>query len=219
MGTSLFSGGRDDEEETLWNHDARLATPHQNRISITFGGAVVNLVKGNAIGNHLLHKTLAPCANKGTVYLKEAYRGIYERGTPEQANTRKEKRECAVIGIFSFPELCYIDEIGHFNAVEFVICYNQIMYVSLAHAVENGLLESFIENLDEFYRKQLPDMYISKLESHYKSPINVRKFEGIIRITRSKKIHRTMYLKIEIGFSDNSSGFAYGSVDLAIVGV
>ena len=179
----------------------------------------MSLVKGNAIGKHLLHKTLAPYANKGTVYLKEAYRGIQEDGSPERADTRKEKRDLAVIGTFSIPESCYVDESGHFNAVEFVICYNQILYVSLAHAVENALLESFIENLEEFYRKQLSDVYITKFESHYKSPINSRGFEGVFKITRSKKIRRTMYLKMEIGFSDDGGGSAYGSVDLAVVEV
>ncbi len=179
----------------------------------------MNFVKGNAIGNRLLHKALSPYANKGTVYLKEAYRGIHEDGSPERTDTRKETRDCTVIGVFSIPESCYVDESGHFNAVEFVICYNQIMYVSLAYAVENEFLESFIENLEEFYRKQISDVYISKFESHYKSPINAREFEGVCRITGSKKMHRTMYLKTEIGFSDNSGGSAYGSVDLAIVGV
>ena len=32
-------------------------------------------------------------------------------------------------------------------------------------------------------------------------------------------MHDAMYLKTEIDFSDNSGGSAYGSVDLAIVGV
>ena len=161
----------------------------------------MNFVKGNAIGNHLLHKALSPYANKETVYLKEAYRGIHEDRYPERTDTRKETRDCTVIGVFSIPESCYVDESGHFNAVE------------------NEFLESFIENLEEFYRKQISDVYISKFESHYKSPINAREFEGICRITGSRKMRRPMYLKTEIGFSDNSGGSAYGSVDLAIVGV
>src|SRR5882724_11344285 len=32
-------------------------------------------------------------------------------------------------GRFSIPESCYIDDTGHFNAVEFNICYNQLAYV------------------------------------------------------------------------------------------
>ena len=34
-------------------------------------------------------------------------------------------------GRFSIPESCYIDDTGHFNAVEFNICFNQLAYVCL----------------------------------------------------------------------------------------
>ena len=37
-------------------------------------------------------------------------------------------------GRFSIPESCYIDDTGHFNAVEFNICYNQLAYVVFAKA-------------------------------------------------------------------------------------
>ena len=34
----------------------------------------------------------------------------------------------AASGTFSIPESCYIASTGHFNAVEFNICYNQLTY-------------------------------------------------------------------------------------------
>ena len=37
-------------------------------------------------------------------------------------------------GRFSIPDSCYIDDTGHFNAVEFNICFNQLAYVPSASA-------------------------------------------------------------------------------------
>ncbi|MEO1375818.1 MAG: FcoT family thioesterase, partial [Cyanobacteria bacterium J06635_10] len=42
---------------------------------------------------------------------------------------------------FSIPESCYIDDTGHFNSVEFNICYNQLFYIIIAYLIKNQLLE------------------------------------------------------------------------------
>jgi hypothetical protein len=38
------------------------------------------------------------------------------------------------VGRFAILESCYIDNTGHFNAVEFNICFNQLAYVMFANA-------------------------------------------------------------------------------------
>ena len=43
-------------------------------------------------------------------------------------------------GDFKIPESCYIDDTGHFNSVEFNICYNQIFYILIAYLVQQQLL-------------------------------------------------------------------------------
>ena len=43
-------------------------------------------------------------------------------------------------GRFSIPESCYIDSTGHFNAVEFNICYNQLAYVLFAGCINAGVM-------------------------------------------------------------------------------
>src|SRR2546422_760024 len=45
-------------------------------------------------------------------------------------------------GEFAISESCYIADTGHFNAVEFNICYNQIAYITLAHSVLHGWLDA-----------------------------------------------------------------------------
>ena len=48
-----------------------------------------------------------------------------------------------VAGNFEIDESCYIDDTGHFNSVEFNICYNQLAYYLIAKSVQEGLLPAF----------------------------------------------------------------------------
>ena len=45
-------------------------------------------------------------------------------------------------GRFSIPESCYIDDTGHFNAVEFNICFNQLAYVAFGKCLEANILKN-----------------------------------------------------------------------------
>jgi hypothetical protein len=70
--------------------------------------------------------------------------------------------------------------------------------------------------LDEYYNKQLSDIYITRLESYYKRVIDPKDFSGIFSIKKVKKTRKLILLKTEIEFSDDGNGFAYGEVDIAI---
>src|SRR5262249_4200745 len=76
-------------------------------------------------------------------------------------------------GRFAIPESCYIDDTGHFNAVEFNICFNQLAYVLFGKCIEEGMLQRLIlEKVDvlsppEFKRQQLPSMVIVSIASRY----------------------------------------------------
>lgn len=43
-------------------------------------------------------------------------------------------------GRFSVSHSCYIADTGHFNAVEFNICYNQLAYYFIAACIQHQLL-------------------------------------------------------------------------------
>ena len=72
-------------------------------------------------------------------------------------------------GEFTIPFSCYIADTGHFNAVEFNICYNQLAYVLLGQCVISGLLpELEIATFEEYRRRQLPDFLILRLKSSFR---------------------------------------------------
>ena len=75
----------------------------------------------------LLEQTMLPYAGKGTVYLN-------------RAATHRRGGAVVTTGDLGFEQSCYIEETGHFNAVEFVISYNQLIYYTLAAAVRDHLV-------------------------------------------------------------------------------
>ncbi|KVE32646.1 FcoT family thioesterase [Burkholderia sp. TSV86] len=123
-------------------------------------------------------------------------------------------------GIFSIPESCYIQSTGHFNSVEFNICYNQIMYDTIAHASKYGLTSYFSAwGVEGFFLRQLPDILITRFHSRFSRPIEPTQFHGEFSIL-SARLHRAcksfLYLKTDCRFFDNANGEAIGEVDLAI---
>jgi hypothetical protein len=147
-----------------------------------------------------------------TRYLKSAEIGM----DPDEGSKVLSSR-----GIFSIPESCYIQSTGHFNSVEFNICYNQIMYDAIAHASKYGLTSFFSDwGVEGFFRRQLPDILITRFQSRFPSPIDPAHFQGEFSI-RSARLHRVgksfLFLKTHCRFFDNAVGEAAGEVDLAIV--
>lgn len=167
------------------------------------------------IDDMLLQRTLSPYASKGAIYLQAAHTDFKLSDTI--GFTFNEDKNYVVKGQFSISESCYIDETGHFNAVEFNICYNQLTYIALAHASSKHLLSCLQDlTLNDFYRKQLSNVYITRLESFYKRVINSENFIGVWRLKIAKKTQKMIILKTEIEFSDDGDGLAYGEVDLVI---
>lgn len=119
----------------------------------------------------------------------------------------------------AIPATFYIEDTGHFNAVEFNLCYNQLAYYSIAAAVKYRLLDVFATwNMEEYRRRQLPDVLISKLSSHFIRPVHGASFEGWLDITKasvSSKGH--IFLTMDVCFTDKHDGLAKGEVTLAIV--
>ena len=104
-----------------------------------------------AVGAGLLDRVLTPYKTTCRYLLDATVR--YPRAARSIA---------AASGTFSIPESCYIASTGHFNAVEFNICYNQIVYFSIAKAVQERLSPAFEGwTLEDFWRRQLPDIRIS----------------------------------------------------------
>ncbi|MEM1168016.1 MAG: FcoT family thioesterase [Cyanobacteria bacterium P01_H01_bin.35] len=159
------------------------------------------------IDNDFLLKALKPYSSKEAVYLQEAS-VLGKLGSDSNY---------IVQGKFSIESPCYVDETGHFNAVEFVMCYNQIVAVSLAYATQHKLLLCLEDlTVEEFYILYMSGIYITRLESTYKSLINPQEFSCKLEFIKERKRSRLSILKTLVEFSDPQGGIASGKVDLAI---
>lgn len=124
-------------------------------------------------------------------------------------------RATAQLGI---AESCYIEDTGHFNAVEFNLCYNQIIYVLLGQCVLDGALEALNDlSLEGYLAIQLPDVLIRDFRSVFRRPIDPRTFRGEVGITAAKARRGLVLVKTEVRFTDPRGGLADGAVSLAIV--
>ncbi len=121
-------------------------------------------------------------------------------------------------GEFSIPESCYIDATGHFNSVEFNICYNQLVYVLMAQCVVSKLVPSLSDmTIDEYRRRQLPDVLIHEFSSVFKRQLSPDRFVGEVRIDHVSSRGRFIFLRTSCRFRDDAGGLAQGEVTLAIV--
>ncbi|WP_445373685.1 FcoT family thioesterase [Photorhabdus tasmaniensis] len=123
---------------------------------------------------------------------------------------------------FGFEDSCYINDTGHFNSVEFNICYNQMMYYTIASSVKNGLISKLINwDVEDFFSKQLPDILITKFSSKFRSPIDPKEFIGEFGIRNIRLLKSNGSELLHIGtsckFYDHNDGLCGGEVDLIIV--
>lgn len=155
----------------------------------------------------LLDRTMSPYASKGTIYLK---------------NATVERRGDIVVGAgdLGFQQSCYIEETGHFNAVEFIISYNQLIYYTLAASVRDGLLPQMSNwDLADYWERQLPSVLISKMATRFRQPINSRNYRGLLTITDIEFRERSrplIALQTTVEFSDDGIGSALGDIEIAL---
>ncbi len=118
-------------------------------------------------------------------------------------------------GLFEIPNSGYVEDTGHFNAVELFVCYNQLAYAFLDEASLRGYIDepnSTQLNIEEIKRMQLEKCLIGSADNiKFRNIINPRKFSGVISIDRVKKscsktIYRTSY--------DFENGSATGRITL-----
>ncbi|GAA3185765.1 MULTISPECIES: FcoT family thioesterase [Streptomyces] len=125
-------------------------------------------------------------------------------------------------GEFAIPESCYIDDTGHLNSVEVNICYNQLMYYALAVAVRDRLLPQFAEwTMEDYWKRQLPDILIVRFESRFPRPVDPRAFQGeftLKRLTRRTPRDGAPLLIAETThrYHDAHGGRCHGEATLAL---
>ncbi len=122
-------------------------------------------------------------------------------------------------GRFSIPYSCYIDDTGHFNAVEFNLCYNQLAYVLFGKCLDANIFKNLrVEGANvsfvDFKRHQLASMFIASIESRYYKMLKSDDFTGELTINRISASRGAYFCFTSIAFADNEGVKAKGSVKL-----
>lgn len=121
-------------------------------------------------------------------------------------------------GDFGISDSCYIDDTGHFNAVEFNICYNQIAYLHLGYCIKNNLIPELAGySFEEFNKKQLSNFLIANISSSYSSELYAKDFHGRFGINTIRKRSGCTFIKTYCQFNDHKKGRSKGEVTLAVL--
>ena len=125
-------------------------------------------------------------------------------------------------GRFAIPESCYIDDTGHFNAVEFNICYNQLAYVLFGKCVDAGILQKLrhekvdVISFPDYKLHQLPSMLIVSIEGvRFFKQLKSGDFRAQLTLDRTAPVGGAWFFFTTIAFSDAEGVKAKGSVVLA----
>ncbi|WP_405949713.1 FcoT family thioesterase [Streptomyces prunicolor] len=124
---------------------------------------------------------------------------------------------------FEIPESCYIDDTGHFNSVEFNICYNQMMYYVIAKVVKERLLEPLSSwSMADYWSRQLADFLITDFRSSFRRAMRGGKFSGefeILALTEweGDDLHEALLIaQTSCRYWDENGGNCHGEVRIAI---
>ena len=166
-----------------------------------------------------LKKVLAPYPDH-CQYLKSL---LFSHQAPPAPASERDRQQAALKwpqakGDFAIAESCYIDDTGHFNAVELNICFNQFFYSFIATCIKERLLKELHHfSLDDFFKYQLSNILIVRLCSSFRKAINARQFCGTLAIQSIRKNKRFVLLKTACTFFDQHQGFAEAEVSLTIL--
>jgi hypothetical protein len=123
----------------------------------------------------------------------------------------------------AIPESFYIRSTGHFNAVEFNLCYNQMMYHGVARMVADRLAAPFDAwSLPDYWARQLADFLIVDFRSSFHQGIDAASFSGELVFDRIRSVpggrnwRPMVALDTSCRFWDDDSGRAEGTVRVMI---
>ncbi|MFD9909430.1 FcoT family thioesterase [Streptomyces sp. NPDC059063] len=163
----------------------------------------------------LLHRVLTPYRAKRCEYLTSAT--VTLQGDPRDGG------RLVAACTFLIPESCYIDDTGHFNAVEFNICFNQMSYYLIAKSVKEALIEPFSRwTLEQFWDRQLGDVFITDFRSSFRSSMRGRHFRGEIEVADIAEWDGNdlrdalVLLRTRCRYWDETGGESHGEVAAAI---
>lgn len=174
------------------------------------GSTLAALTDPAPIPEDILEKVLEPYSYKGCRYLLDAVAQVEDGSVLAEGN-------------FTIAESAYIRSTGHFNAVELVLCFNQLAYSAFAPVIGDGMLPFFDGwTLDDYFKHQLASMFIRTSSSRFRRPIDASKFSGRLHCKNLEIVERSVrYLRVPcvIEFWDEHGGSAAGEFELAALNI
>jgi hypothetical protein len=166
------------------------------------------------VSPELLSRVLIPYRDN-CKYLKRCsmeYRPVGDGVTEEESVASVVATADLAIG-----ESCYIDSTGHFNAVEFQICANQIMYVMGAETARLQLVRSGASlDLAGYYERQLPNVLITNVTAAFRKLMNPRRFHGRIQLDRAYSLRDRVFWEATVTYYDDEGGLADGNIVITV---
>lgn len=162
------------------------------------------------IAEDLLARILEPYSYKGCRYLIDA-------------EFKAANDAVLAYGNFRIDDSAYIRSTGHFNAVELILCFNQLAYCAFAQGVVNDDISAFRGwSIADYCEHQLSSMLIKSASSRFRRPINPRAFSARLlcqdlRIVDQKS--RYLLVPSTVEFWDEDGGAASGEVELVALNI
>lgn len=139
----------------------------------------------------------------------------YDRDAPDL-----ESRKILCRGEFEVSGPWYIQDTGHFNAVDFVICFNQIAYTTSAQCLRSGLVPGMVLDLvseSEFDRRKLQETFIAKLATSFREPMKSGRFEGRLALQKIFVRSKMIGIKVSCEFGREGNAAASGEGTLVML--
>lgn len=134
---------------------------------------------------------------------------------PVSADVSADDSEASIValGELAIDESCYIDSTGHFNAVEFQICANQLMYTMGAEVTRRRMLRAFSAmDLAGYYERQLSNVLITNVTSAFRKVMNPRQFHGRLQLDRAYCLRDRAFWECSLTYTDDDGGLADGNI-------
>ena len=170
-----------------------------------------------AVSQEYLDQTL-DCYFPNVRYLQNARVECGDLGEPFEC----ELGDCVAVARaeFSSRPAWYIRDTGHFNSIEFNICYNQLAFVLVGQCIEVGAVSALSALLPkhEFRDRMLPDLVISRYSVSFDRPMLAPEFcasTGIMKVI-SKMGRLFLQTRCWVGPAQGS-WCSRGDVTLAVV--
>ncbi|MBE6455031.1 MAG: hypothetical protein E7014_01070 [Alphaproteobacteria bacterium] len=108
---------------------------------------------------------------------------------------------------FSIKESCYLSPAsGHFNAIEALMCFNQMVYVQLLGGINEKMFDFYQNITPDYFNQNRRKVYILDFEKvKFKKQIDNNLFYGILELKPLHKIGDKIYVDCHFGFGNDTN--------------